>query len=104
MGIATGHDSWTVEIRTLVAEPDSPPYMIVSTYFISFILLIGLIGLNVVMAVLMEGFMSAMLNAEEEKDVATQVATFNQTSELLDVLLSSLANFRSTEHLISQID
>ena len=104
MGIATGHDSWTTEIRSLMEQQDSPAYLIISTYFISFILIIHLVGMNVMMAVLMDCFMSAMENAEEVKRVASEVAVLNQTSELLDGLISTLAKFRSTEHLISQID
>ena len=57
LGIATG-DSWTFEVRAMNNEDGLDPQ--VALFFVSYILLIGIVGINVILTVLIEGFMSSV--------------------------------------------
>ena len=53
LGIATG-DSWTFEVRAMMEEDQSNVDTYVVLFFITYIINIGVVGVNVVMAVMME--------------------------------------------------
>ena len=73
-------------------------------YFVTFILFVGIILLNVILTVLIEGFMSSMKAEEEAFRVGTEVREHQKMAGALDPLLSTLANFRSPQHLESQLE
>ena len=91
LGIATG-DSWTFEVRAMAVE-DGLDWQ-VSLYFISYILFVGVILLNVILTVLIEGFMTSLQSEEEASRIAVEIREHQRVAGALDPLLATLANFR----------
>ena len=102
LGIATG-DSWTAEVRAMTND-DEHVDAVVCLYFMSYILLIGIIMINVIVSVLIESFMSSMGNEEEASRVAWEVENHHKVAGALDPLLATLANFSSPAHLNHQME
>jgi hypothetical protein len=102
LGIATG-DSWTAEVRAMT-NGDEHVDAVVCLYFMSYILLIGIIMINVIVSVLIESFMSSMGNEEEASRVAWEVENHHKVAGALDPLLATLANFSSPAHLNHQME
>ena len=73
-------------------------------YFITFILFVGIILVNVILTVLIEGFMSSMQAEEEAQRVDTEIREHQKMAGALDPLLATLANFRSPQHLEAQLE
>ena len=93
---------------------------------VTIILVAGVLGVNVVVAVLLvrrrvcactrvcificthahtqEGFMSSMQAAEEAQRVATEIHEHHRAAAALDPLLATLANFKSPQHLSMQLE
>ena len=102
LGVATG-DSWTEEVRAM-SNDGGEIDVAVGLFFISYILGIGIIMVNVIVSVLIEGFMSSMRNDEEIARVAIEVANHHKIAGFLDPVLSTLANFTSTPHLNHELE
>ena len=102
LGVATG-DSWTEEVRAM-SNDSGQIDVAVGLFFISYILGIGIIMVNVIVSVLIEGFMSSMRDDEEIARVAIEVANHHKIAGFLDPVLSTLANFTSAPHLNHELE
>jgi len=105
--LSTG-DGWLTDVvRPLMAlgyEQQGPSFNIVaSVFFISFILFVMVVLINVAVAVLLEGFLSAISAMEASERSHESAVEYNKIAGPLDPLLATLANFHSEEHLSSQI-
>jgi len=98
LGIGTGYDSWTAEVRVFQNSA------ICMAFHISFVILVSIVGFNIIIAVMLEGFMASIHREEEKLHIAEEVEEHNKQAGALDQLLATLANFHSPQHLISQID
>ena len=105
--LATG-DGWLTDVvRPLMElgyEQQGPTFNIwASIFFISFILFVMVVLINVAVAVLLEGFLSAISGMEASERSYESAVEYNKIAGPLDPLLATLANFHSEEHLSSQI-
>ena len=91
LGIATG-DSWTFEVRAMTTDGDLDWQ--VAAFFVTFILFVGIILLNVILTVLIEGFMSSIQEEEERERINAEIREHHRMAGALDPLLATLANFR----------
>ena len=66
----------------------------VAVYFVSFILLAGIVLLNVILTVLVEGFMSSIQEEQENKRIDEEIREHQKNAQTLDPLFATLANFR----------
>ena len=98
LGVATGYDSWTAEVRFLGVDA------VTILFFVSFVVLVSIVTINVIVAVLLEGFISSMHASEERKLVLRNQKRQNKLANAFDPLLATLANFTGTQHLRSQFD
>lgn len=98
LGVATGYDSWTAEVRRLGVDA------VTILYFVSFVVLVSVVTMNVIVAVLLEGFISSMRASEERKIIQQNQQRQNKLASAFDPLLATLANFTGTQHLRSQFD
>ena len=101
LGVATGFDSWTNEVRFLGGGELEATGV---AFFISFIMIVTIVTVNVIVAVLLEGFISSINAAEQRKLVTRDQHRQNKLAGALDPLLATLANFSSTQHLRAQLD
>ena len=65
--------------------------------------IVGIILFNIIVAVLLEGFLGAIQRAEREENRQQEREAMQRAAGPLDPLLASLANFSSPTHLDSQI-
>jgi hypothetical protein len=73
-------------------------------FFISFVVLVSIFAFNIIVAVLLEGFMQSILCEEEKEHIAAEVVEHNKMAGAIDPLLATLANFNSPQHLKSQLE
>jgi hypothetical protein len=129
--VATG-DSWATDVvRTLCDDPENTDSNVI-LFFVSYVIAVGIILFNIIVAVLLEGFLGAIQQQDREERerneyLAMQVDVtlrFTRSSILascshcykpdlsdgvqrdagaLDPLLATLVNFSSPQHLSSQI-
>ena len=102
LGIATGSDSWTTEIYQMQTTRKFGALDVI--FFVSFLIIVGMVGVNIIVSVLLEGFLSSMANHEKQKSMDKEVATNYKVAGALDPLLATLSNFTSPQHLQSQLD
>jgi len=98
LGIATGFDSWTDAVR--VYDSSAPAII----FFISFVIIVSICALNIIVSVLLEGFMQSIHCEEEREHIAAEVVEHNKMAGAIDPLLATLANFNSPQHLKSQLE
>ena len=101
LGVATGFDSWTNEVRFLGGGDLDASGL---AFYISFIMIVTIVTVNVIVAVLLEGFISSIHAAEERKLVTRDQQRQNKQAGALDPLLATLANFNSSQHLLAQLE
>ena len=99
IGVATG-DSWTAEIHKMYPAENS--WMAVTAFHLSFIIVVGILAMNVIVSVLVDAFMSTMLAEEEQHRVAMESEEQQRTAGALDPLLATLSHFHSPAHLRAQ--
>ena len=105
--LSTG-DGWLTDVvrplMDLGYEQEGPTFNIIaSIFFITFILFVMVVLINVAVAVLLEGFLSAISGMEASERAHESAVEYNKIAGPLDPLLATLANFHSEEHLSSQI-
>ena len=101
LGVATGFDSWTSEVRFLGGDEIDTKTVV---FFVSFIMIVSIVVVNVIVAVLLEGFISSIHASEERQLLMQNHQRQNRLASAFDPLLATLANFSSTQHLRSQLD
>jgi hypothetical protein len=85
-------------------EGHVPIEFAVAMYFITYILAVSIVALNIIVAVLLEGFRSSMEKHDINKRLAEEVVEHHKLAGALDPLLATLSNFTNPLHLKSQID
>jgi hypothetical protein len=73
-----------------------------SAFFISYILLVNVVLLNVAVAVLLEGFLSSMADTDMETKATLGIREYAKISGSLDPLIASFSSF-DTEHQLRQM-
>ena len=104
--IATG-DGWTDVVRTMsrdLTKSDDEIDAGVALYMVSFTLLVGIVVMNVVVAILLNGIVDSLAEAEKEKIRQGEVKEHHKVSGPMDPLLATLAHFTSSAHLTAQIE
>ena len=102
LGIATGSDSWTNAVKKL--QTGGKMGFLDVLFFVSFLILVGIVGLNIIISVLLEAFLSSMANHEKQKSMDKETASHYKVAGALDPLLATLSNFTSPQHLQLQLD
>ena len=102
MGIATG-ESWTPYVHSMKNE-DGHVDTAVACFFVSFTVLVGIVALNIIVAVLLENFVSSMNKHDALKRIDEEAREHHKCAGALDPLLATLANFTSPQHFKSQLD
>ena len=102
LGVATG-ENWTTFVNTLTKVEGEHDWQVV-LFFVSYIFLVGIVAINIIVAVLLEGFMSSMSRHDATKRIADEAREHHRCSGALDPLLATLANFTSPQHFKSQLD
>ena len=104
--LCTG-DGWMTDVvRPLMTkgmQVDKNFNVLAGFFFISYILFVAIVLLNVAVAVLLEGFLNAISNLEMQERTLEAAQEYNTIAGPLDPLIATLANFHSEEHLSSQI-
>ena len=100
--VATG-EGWVTDITWYLYDDPKNYGIGVLLFFSSYTVMVGIILFNIIVAVLLEGFLGAIQGKErEERDRIERQARMRQAMAL-DPLLATLANFSSPSHLSSQI-
>jgi hypothetical protein len=100
--VATG-EGWVTDITWYLYDDPKNYGIGVLLFFSSYTVMVGIILFNIIVAVLLEGFLGAIQDKErEERDKLERQARMRQAMAL-DPLLATLANFSSPSHLSSQI-
>ena len=73
-------------------------------FFLSYIALVGIVAVNIIVAVLLENFVSSMARQTALKRIQEEAKEHHKSAGALDPLMATLANFQSFSHLNSQID
>ena len=60
LGTATGFDSWTNHMRSLSEDPKYVPAA-TQLFFISYVILVVIVAVNIIVAVLLESFMASLV-------------------------------------------
>ncbi|EKX41946.1 hypothetical protein GUITHDRAFT_112082 [Guillardia theta CCMP2712] len=96
-------DGWSTDVvRPL--QNQGANSALVAIFFVSFLVLIGIVILNVIIAVILEGFLSAIDRFEQQDRISEESIEHYRVAGPLDPLLAILANFSSSSHLSSQIE
>ena len=108
LGIATGHHDWTGLMMTVgflpgEQEGDGVPDAALVFFLISFTALVTIVAMNIIVAVLLEGFLSSMSMDEKGKRIKEEAREHHRCAGALDALLATLSNFSSPQHLKSQL-
>jgi len=74
-----------------------------SAFFISYILLVNVVLLNVAVAVLLEGFLSSMADCDMEVKATLGIQEYAKISGSLDPLIASFSSFDSADQLRQMI-
>ena len=75
-----------------------------SIFFISYILLVQVVLLNVAVAVLLEGFLSSMADMDLEDKATLAIQEYAKVAGSMDALISTFACFDSTDQLHEMIN
>ena len=105
--MATG-DSWMTDVvRPLMKsgyETGGPGFTVgVAFFFVSFMLFVMVVLVNVAVAVLLEGFLNAIAEIELRERSMESAVQYDKIAGTFDPLLATFANFHSEEHLSSQV-
>eukprot|EP00802_Teleaulax_amphioxeia_P002735 Tamp_02738.p1 GENE.Tamp_02738~~Tamp_02738.p1 ORF type:complete len:690 (-),score=97.12 Tamp_02738:1216-3285(-) len=100
--VSTG-DGWATDVlRPLLAagEHTSDHFQwMTGCFFVVYIFMVHLVLLNVAVAVLLEGFLTALTDFQGMDRAAEGQEEYKKLSKCLDPIISTLANFHSEEHL-----
>ena len=99
-------DGWSDVVRQMSLANDHPSGELnpgVALFIISFMVIVGIIVMNIVIAILLEGVTQAIENAEKEEAAVLESKERRKFSGPLDPLLATLATFTSEAHLDAQI-
>ena len=75
----------------------------VAFFFVSFMLFVMVVLVNVAVAVLLEGFLNAIAEIELRERSMESAVQYDKIAGTFDPLLATFANFHSEEHLSSQV-
>lgn len=106
--MATG-DSWASAITRSILNEDGTVSKAAIAFFSSYMVIVGTVLMNVVVAVLLDAFLAAMKELEEEANQhkaakhAQQLAMKGGRRPCLEGLVSKLITFRTYEDLVSRI-
>jgi voltage-gated sodium channel len=105
--ISTG-DGWLTDVlRPLMKRQEAEELYLENAgsvlFFISFILFVMIVLVNVAVAVLLEGFLSSISQYVQEERQAEGMSEYSKSAGDLDALLSTLSNYDSEENLESMI-
>ena len=105
LGITTGEE-WSTYVRagTGDGEGGGDVNVTAAIYFLTYIVLVSIMAFNIIIAVLLEGFVSSMTHADTSKRILEEAREHHKVAGPLDPLLATLANFNSPQHLKSQLD
>ena len=104
--VATG-DGWSEIVRAMsrdLTKSDDEIDTGVALYLISYTLFVGIVVMNVVVAILLNGIVDSLASAETERIRQSELKEHHKVSGPMDPLLSTLAHFTSAGHLTSQIE
>lgn len=102
LGIATG-DSWVTEIHEMLS-PHGHVDPTVAVFFVVFILVVGIVALNIIVAVLLEGFMNSIQSHEDELRSEGVLRELRKNAGFCDALLDTLSDFSAPQHLDLQLE
>ena len=100
--VATG-DSWVTDIVFTLNKDETNDKSLVLVFFSSYVVIVGIILFNIIVAVLLEGFLGAIQQKEREVAAKEEKEALQRAAGVLDPLLSNLALLQSPEHLESEI-
>ena len=106
--IATG-DAWASEVTRYLwqgEDGEGELHVGIALFFVSFVLIVGIVLMNVVIACLLDRFISTMAEEKEEKERQTReekMALHGKVSGPLDPLLKRLLTYSSLEDLDRQL-
>jgi hypothetical protein len=75
-----------------------------SIFFVTYILLVNVVLLNVAVAVLLEGFLSSMADSEMEVKAMMGIQEYAKIAGSMDALISTFSSFDSTDQLHEMIN
>ena len=102
LGLATG-ESWTPYVHSMLTDNGHVDPKVV-IFFLSYVALVGIVAVNIIVAVLLENFVSSMARQTALKRIQEEAKEHHKSAGALDPLMATLANFQSFSHLNSQID
>lgn len=92
LGILTGTLAWTDHMRNLSSESVYDCDAVDALFFSSFVAIVCIIGFNIVVAVLLEGFVKSMDQESEQEAIEEESRDNHRVAGALDPLLSTLSN------------
>jgi hypothetical protein len=109
--VGTG-DGWMTDVVRPLQEAsrsDSVPNVpgieaLITVFFASYILLVYIVLTNVMVSVLLEGFISAFDEIQSNAKAEASTVEYSKIAHKLDPLMASLASYTSPDHLWSMID
>ena len=109
--VGTG-DGWMTDVVRPLQEAsrlDSAPNVpgieaLMTIFFASYILLVYIVLINVMVSVLLEGFLSVFEEIQSDAKAETSTLEYKKIAHKLDPLMASLASYTSPDHLWSMID
>jgi hypothetical protein len=102
LGVASG-ESWTTYMHNMKGK-DGNVTTPVALFFVSFTILVSIVALNIIVAVLLENFVSSMNKHDATQRISEEAREHHKCAAALDPLLATLANFNSPQHFKSQLD
>jgi voltage-gated sodium channel len=100
--VATG-DSWVTDIVFTLNRNDEQSTTVVLLFFSSYVVIVGIILFNIIVAVLLEGFLGAIQKQERDEAAKEEKEAMQRVAGALDPLLATLAQFQSPQHLNAEI-
>jgi len=99
----------TAVVRPLIAlgveDGQTPGFAVwTSLFFITYILMVNVVLLNVAVAVLLEGFLSSMADSEMEVKATVGIQEYAKIAGSMDALISTFSSFDSTDQLREMIN
>jgi hypothetical protein len=76
---------------------------VVLLFFSSYVVIVGIVLFNIIVAVLLEGFLGAIQQSEREEAAKEEKEAMQRAAGALDPLLATFAHFQSPQHLESEI-
>jgi len=99
-------DGWSDIVRKMSLDMEHKAGEIhpgIAIFVISFVAVVGMIIINILIAILLEGVTQAIDKAEREQCALAESKEHHKVAGPLDPLLATLANFTSEAHLEAQI-